>query len=88
MSNGDAPPVSPIRSFRSLIGYPCHSLTNSLTDCCLICRLIDVTLGCEDPKLKRVEVVSVVDVEKCVDDSLVKVWKLKFGHEAKFLFTL
>ena len=70
---GDAPPISPIRSFRSLIGYPYHLLTNSLTDCCLVCRLIDVTLGCEDPKSKRVEVVTVVDVdvEKRVDNSLV-----------------
>ena len=69
------------------IGYPCHSLTNSQTNCCLA-DLFDMTLACEYAKSKRVEVVTVVDVEKCVDESLVKVWKLKFGHEAKFLFTL
>ena len=70
---GDAPPISPIRSFRSLIGYPCHSLTNSLTDCCLV-EFIDVTLGCEDPKSKPVEVVTVVDV----GNVLTIVW-CKFG---------
>ena len=25
-----------------------------------------------------------VDDEKCVDDSLMQIWKLKFGHECKF----
>ena len=37
---------------------------------------------------KLVEVVTVADVdaEKCVDDSLVQIWKLRFGHKAKLLF--
>ena len=39
-----------------------HSLTNSLTDCCLVI-LIDVTLACEDANSKPVEVVTVADVD-------------------------
>ena len=37
-----------------------------------------------------VEVVTVADVdaEKRVDNSLVQIWKLKFGHNTKFLFRL
>ena len=34
------------------------SLTNSLTNCCLV-NLIDVTLACEDANSKLVEVVAV-----------------------------
>ena len=29
-----------------------------------------------------------VDIEKSVDNSLVQIWKLKFGHKAKFLLRL
>ena len=49
------------------------SLTNSLTDSCLV-NLIDVTLACEDGNSKLVEVVTVVEVddEKRVDNSLVQ----------------
>ena len=70
-----------------IIGNPLHSLTDwltdSLTNSCLV-DLIDVTLACEDANSKLVEVVTVADVdaEKCVDDSLVQIWKLRFGHEA------
>ena len=32
--------------------------------------------------------VAVVDAEKRVDDSLVLIWKLKFGHIVKFLLRL
>ena len=35
-----------------------HSLTDSLTHCCLV-NLIDVTLACEDANSKLVEVVTV-----------------------------
>ena len=76
-----------------IIGNACHSLThsltNSLTDSCLV-NLIDVTLACEDGNSKLVEVVTVVDVddEKRVDNSLVQIWKVKFGHKVKFLFRL
>ena len=66
-----------------------HSLTHSLTDSCLV-NLIDVTLACEDGNSKLVEVVTVVDVddEKRVNNSLVQIWKVKFGHKVKFLFRL
>ena len=49
-----------------------------------------MTLACEDANSKLVEVVTVADVdaEKRVDDSLVQIWKLKFGQIVKFLFTL
>ena len=54
-----------------------HSLTDWLTDCCLV-NLIDVTLACEDDNSKLVEVVTVahVDNEKRVDNSLVQIWKV------------
>ena len=55
-----------------------HSLTNSLSDSCLV-SLIDVTLACEDANSKLVEVVTVADVD--AEDnvgcfSLVYVWSL------------
>ena len=47
-----------------------------------------MTLAFEDANSKLVEVVPVADVdadaEKRLDDSLVQIWKLKFGHKAKF----
>ena len=39
----------------------CDSLTDSLTNCCLV-SLIDVTLACEDAYSKLVEVVTAADV--------------------------
>ena len=47
-----------------------------------------MTLACEDVDLKVFVVVIVADVgaEKRVDDSLVQMWKLKIGHQLKFLF--
>ena len=45
-----------------------------------------MTLACEDANSILVEVVT-VDAEKRVDNSLVQIWKLKFGHKTKFLFT-
>ena len=41
-------------------------------------------------QLKFVEVVTVahVDDEKCVDNSLLQIWKVKLGHNVKFLFRL
>ena len=49
-----------------------------------------MTLACEDANSKLVDVVTVaeVDAEKRVDDSLVQIWKRKFGHKVKFLLTL
>ena len=65
------------------------SLTNSLPNSRLV-NLIDVTLACEDGNSKLVEVVTVVEVddEKRVDNSLVQIWKVNFGHKVKFLFGL
>ena len=66
-----------------------HSLTDSFTDSCLV-NLIDVTLACEDGNSKLVEVVTVVDFddEDRVGNSLLQIWKLRFGHKAKLLFQL
>ena len=66
-----------------------NSPTRSLIHCRLV-NLIDVTLACEDGNSKLVEVVTVVEVddEKRVDNSLVQIWKVNFGHKVKFLFRL
>ena len=48
----------------------------SLTD------LIDVTLVCEDANSKLVKVVSVAGDEDRVGNSLLQIWKLRFGHKA------
>ena len=47
-----------------------------------------MSLACEDNFSKLVEVVTVADVcdEDCVGNSLLQIWKLRFGHEAKLLF--
>ena len=57
-----------------------HSLTHSLTDSCLV-NLIDVTLACEDA-YSKLEVVTVAGVgdEDCIGNSLMQIWKLRFGH--------
>ena len=49
-----------------------------------------MTLACEDGNSRLVEVVTVVDIddEKPVDNSLVQIRKVKFGHKVKFLFRL
>ena len=72
-----------------IIGYACQSLTHSLTNSCLV-NLIDVTLACEDANSKLVEVVTVaeVDDENRVGNSLLKIWKLRYGYKAKLLFRL
>ena len=48
-----------------------------------------MTLECKDAKSKLVEVVTVADVddEDRVGNSLLQIWKLRFGHNAKLLFT-
>ena len=45
-----------------------------------------MTLAYEYANSKLVEVAPVddVDAEKRVDNSLVQIWKLKFGHKTKF----
>ena len=66
-----------------------HSLTDSLTDSCLV-NLIDVTLACEDANSKLVEVVTIanVDHEDRVGNSLLHTWELMLGYKAKLLFRL
>ena len=74
---------------RSLGMLVTHSLTNQLTDSCLV-NLIDVTLACEDAYLKLVKVVTVTDIsdEDRVGNSLMHTWELKLGNKAKLLFRL
>ena len=45
-----------------------------------------MTFGCEDAYSKLVEVFTFADVddEKRSDNSFMQIWKLKFGHKAKF----
>ena len=52
--------------------------------------MIDVTLACEYANSKLVEVVTVADVddEDCVGNSLLQIWKLRFGQKARLLFRL
>ena len=70
--------------------WECLSVTNSLTDslthCCLV-NLIDVPLVCEDVYSKLVEVVN-IDYEDRVGNSMLQIWKLRFGHKAELLFRL
>ena len=42
-----------------------------------------MTLACKDANSKLVEVVTVADVddEDCVGNSLLQIWKLRFGHK-------
>ena len=49
-----------------------------------------MTLACEDVNLRLNEVVPVADVdaEKRVNNSLVQIWKLKFGFKVEILFRL
>ena len=62
-----------------IIGNACYSLTHSR-----LVNLIDVTLACEDAYLKLVEVVTVADTsdEDRVGNSLLQIWKLRFGHKS------
>ena len=43
-----------------------------------------MTLACEVANSKLIEVVTVADVddEDCVGNSLLQIWKLRFGHKA------
>ena len=49
-----------------------------------------MTLACEDANLNLVVVVTAPDaiLEKRVDNSLVQICKVKFGHKVQFLFRL
>ena len=78
----------PCNNFYIFIGpesdhWECLSLTDSLPNSRLV-NLIDVTLACEDAYSKLVEVVTVDDVsdEDRVGNTLLQIWKLRFGHKA------
>ena len=49
-----------------------------------------MTLACEDANSKLVDVVTVADVadEHHVENSLLQIQELRFGHTAKLLFRL
>ena len=49
-----------------------------------------MTLSCEDANSKFVDVVTVADFddEDRVGNSLLQIWKLRFGQKAKLLFRL
>ena len=49
-----------------------------------------MSLACEDGNSKLDEVVNVVDVdgEDRVGNSVLQIWKMRFGHKAKLLFQL
>ena len=71
---------------RSLVMLVTDWLTNWLTNCCLV-NLIDVTLTCADANLKLVDVVTVADEDRVVNN-LLQISKLRFGKNAKLLFRL
>ena len=71
---------------RSLFTLITNSLTNSLTDSCLV-NLIDVTLACEDVNSKFVDVETVADQDR-IGNNLLYILKLRFGQKAKLLFRL
>ena len=74
---------TPVRSLAMLVSdWLTQWLTHWLTDSCLV-KLIDPTLACEDANTKLVTVVSVVDVidEDRDGNSLLQIWKLRFGHK-------
>ena len=69
-----------------IIVYPCDSLTDS----CLV-KLIPVNdANClmVSQHLLGVFTVADVDDEDRVGNSLLQIWKLRFGHKARFLFRL
>ena len=73
--------------------WQCLSLTDQLTDSLTNSRfvnLIDVTLAFEDANSKLVEVdtVAEVDDEDPIGNSLLQIWKLRFGYKVKLLFRL
>ena len=49
-----------------------------------------MTLACEDANSKLIEVVAVADVDyvERVGNSLLQIWKLRFGLKAELLFRL
>ena len=81
-------------NFEALIHWSCAvfriivtKLTNWLTHWLLFSRLHWCDPGVLRYQLKLVEVAH-VGAEKLVDESLVQMWKLKFGHKFNFLFRI
>ena len=70
------PTISFISDPSPVIVYPCHF--HWLAHCCLV-DLTDVTLTFEDANSKILD----VDIEESVDNSSVKVLKLRFGREVE-----
>ena len=61
-----------------IIVYPYQQLTDSLTHSCLVNLMVEV----------EVFIVADVDDEDRVDNSLLQIWKRRFGHKIKLLFRL
>ena len=82
------PPLNNVKK-KLHFSYGMASLTDSLTHWLLFRKLDWYDPVIRRWQLKLVEVVTVahVDDEKRVD-SLVQIWKVKFGHKVKFLFRL
>ena len=68
---------------QSLSTLVTNSLTDSLTHSRLV-NLFDVTLAYKDANSKLVDIVTVADVndEDRDGNSLLQIWKLRFGHKA------
>ena len=71
--------------YRARVRLLASLVSDSLTDSCLV-NLIDMTLAREKGNSKLFEVD--FDAEKCVENSLVQIRKLKFAQKIKFLFRL
>ena len=63
---------------QSLFTFASNSLTDWLTDCCLV-DLIDVTLACEEANTKLVDVVA---DENRIGNNLLKISEPRFGQKA------
>ena len=70
-------------NYRTRVQSLATLVTHQLNHCCLV-DLIDVTLAYEDANSKIVEIVTDADVsdENRVCNSLLQIWKLRFGHKA------
>ena len=63
-----------------------HSVTNSLTHSLLFSKL--ESDHCLPTKLVEVDTVVEVDDEDRIGNSLLQIWKLRFGYKVKLLFRL
>ena len=65
---------------QSLFTFASSSLTDWLTDCCLV-DLIDVTLACEEANTELVDGVTVAN-EDHIGNNLLKISEPRFGQKA------